>query len=149
MTDTDGIYFPPDLSFTLDGFKNPRVTGYSSPWNITVYNEAGKHLYYWQTTDAPTIRVSGISAPKYIEPIYGTRKNGDLSYIEFLVTTTGGLTAGDKIIVKLPTGWQFSEESAALGRSNNMAASMESTLSNDLRQIEMTVELDFTIQRRL
>lgn len=105
FTDTDGLYFPPDLYFTLDGFKNPRETGYTSPWNITIYNDSDKVLYYWTTADAPTIRVSGVSGPQYIEPIYENRKNGDFSYIEFLVTTTGGLAEGDKIIIKLPTGW--------------------------------------------
>lgn len=105
FTDSDGLYFPPDLYFTLDGFKNPRETGYTSPWNITIYNDSDKVLYYWTTADAPTIRVSGVSGPQYIEPIYENRKNGAFSYIEFLVTTTGGLAEGDKIIIKLPTGW--------------------------------------------
>ena len=111
FTDSDGLYFPPDMYFTLEGFKNPKATGYSGPWNITIYNSSDKALYYWQATDTPTIRVSGISAPAYIEPIYENRQNGAFSYIEFLVTTTGGLTDGDKIVVKLPSGWQFSTTS--------------------------------------
>ena len=131
LTDSDGVYFAPDLYFTLEGFKNPRATGYTSPWNVTVYNESQKALYYWQSADAPTIRVSGIAAPAYIEPIFENRQNGAFSYIEFLVTTTGGLADGDKIVVKLPSGWQFSTESEVLGRSNNMAAAMESTISSD------------------
>ena len=36
-----------------------------------------------------------------------------------------------------------------LGRSNNLAAGMESTVSNDQRQIELTVELAASLQRLL
>ena len=38
-------------------------------------------------------------------PTYENKVNGGLSYMEFLVTTTGGLSEGDKIVVKLPFGW--------------------------------------------
>ena len=84
-----------------------------------------------------------------MEPIFENRQNGAFSYIEFLVTTTGGLADGDRIVVKLPSGWQFSTESEVLGRSNNMGALMESTISSDQRQIEFTVELAPTVQRLL
>ena len=93
--------------------------------------------------------MSGIAAPSYIEPFFENRQNGAFSYIEFLVTTTGGLTEGDRIVVKLPTGWQFSTDSSVLGVSNNMAASMESNISSDQRQIDFTVELSPIVQRLL
>ena len=105
LTDTDGLYYPPDLQFTLDGFQNPREAGYTDSWNVTVYDEWDKTLYYWDQTDSPTIRVSGVANPRYIEPFYENRINGAFSYLELLVDTTGGLTGGDKIIVKLPFGW--------------------------------------------
>ena len=38
-------------------------------------------------------------------PSYENKKNGALTWIEFLVTTTGGVTEGDKIVLKLPFGW--------------------------------------------
>ena len=105
FTDTDGLYFPPDLQFTLSGFTNPRAAGYSGVWGVTIYNEWDKTLYAWADTTAPTIRVSGVAAPTYIEPIFDDRVNGAREGIEFLVTTTGGLAEGDKIIVTLPPGW--------------------------------------------
>ena len=40
-----------------------------------------------------------------MEVIYENKVNGGLSWIEFLVTTTGGLTEEDKIIIMLPFGW--------------------------------------------
>lgn len=78
-------------------------------------------------------------------PSYENQQNSALSYIEFLVTTHGGLSEGDKILVKLPTGWQFSQSSRATGQSNNMAESLESTLSTNYRQIEITVELALSL----
>ena len=77
------------------------------------------------------MRVSGISQPSYIAPIYENKINGALSWLEFLVTTTGGLTDGDKIVVKLPFGWQFTQGTKVLGRSNNLANIMESVVSVD------------------
>ena len=105
FTDTDGLYFPPDLQFTLSGFTNPRAAGYSGAWDMTIYNEWDKTLYSWDDDTGPTIRVSGVAAPAYINPIFGDRVNGARDWIELLVTTTGGLAEGDKIIVRLPAGW--------------------------------------------
>ena len=78
---------------------------------MTIFTSWDHELYYWTTDDEPTLYISGVSAPGYIEPIYENKQNGALSWIEFLVTTTGGLNEGDKIIVKLPYGWQWSPES--------------------------------------
>lgn len=72
---------------------------------MTIYNEWDKELYYWQTADAPTLYVSGVSQPSYFEPIFENRINGAFSYLEFLVTTVAGVSEGDKVIVKLPYGW--------------------------------------------
>ena len=63
--------------------------------------------------------------------------------------TTGGLTGGDKIVVKLPFGWQWSTDSEVVGRSKNLANVMESTISLDQRSIEITAELALTQQRLL
>jgi len=98
---------------------------------VTIFNEWEKELYYWQTEDAPTIYVSGVSAPSYLEVIYENQQNGAFSWIEFLATTTGGLTEGDKILLKLPYGWQFSTGSEVFGRSNNLANYMAATVSVD------------------
>lgn len=105
--------------------------GTFGPFNITVLDRRDKVLYAWNITDTPTIRVSGISQPSYIEPIYENKQNGATSWLEFLVTTTGGLTEGDKIVVKLPFGWQFTQETKVFGRSNNLANVMESVVSVD------------------
>ena len=70
LTDTDGLYYAPDIQFTLNGFQNPREQGYTSAWNVTIFNEWEKELYYWQTEDSPTIYVSGVSAPSYLEIFY-------------------------------------------------------------------------------
>ena len=110
MTDSDGLYYPPDLLFTLNGFQNPRVAGNTGAWNVTIKNEWDKVLYNWNQTASPTLYVSGVAAPKYLELTYGNKKNGDLTWLEFLVTTTGGVGDGDKILVKLPYGWQFSAD---------------------------------------
>ena len=70
-------------------------------------------------------------------PIYGIRQNGNLTWIEFIVTTTGGLHEGDKIVIKLPFGWQFSNKSTVQSRSNNLASTMNyAAVSIDMRQIE-------------
>ena len=45
MTDSDGLYYPPDLLFTLNGFQNPRVAGNTGAWNVTIKNEWDKVLY--------------------------------------------------------------------------------------------------------
>ena len=149
LTDSDGLYYPPDLQFTLNGFQNPREAGYTDSWNVTIYSEWDKTLYYWQQTDSPTIRVSGVANPRFIEPYYENKINGAISWFELLVDTTGGLTGGDKIVVKLPFGWQWTAESSVLGRSNNLANTMESTISLDQRSIEITAELALSLQRRL
>ena len=148
MTDSDGLYYAPDIAFTLDGFQNPREQGYTSPWKVTIYNDWEKELYYWQSETGPTIYVSGVSAPSYMKVIYENQQNGAFSWIEFLVTTTGGLTQGDKIVIQLPYGWQFSTESEVYGRSNNLANYMTPAVSVDQRQLEFNVEMSFALQRR-
>ena len=65
-----------------------------------------------------------------------------------MVTTTGGLTQGDKIVIRLPYGWQFSTESEVYGRSNNLANFMQPAVSVDQRQLEFNVEMSFALQRR-
>jgi len=84
-----------------------------------------------------------------MEVIYENKKNGAFSWIEFLITTTGGLTENDKVVLKLPFGWQFSTESEVFGRSNNLANYMEAAVSVDQRQIEFTVEMSFALKRLL
>ena len=133
LTDSDGLYFPPEIQFTINGFQNPREGGTFGPFNITVLTRRDKAVYEWNNTALPTVRVSGISQPSYIAPIYENKINGALSWLEFLVTTTGGLTDGDKIVVKLPFGWQFTQGTKVLGRSNNLANIMESVVSVDQR----------------
>lgn len=64
-------------------------------------------LYYWTEEATPTVRMSGVNAPAYIEHTTENGLNGGLSWLEFLVTTTSPLTEGDKIIVVLPLGWYF------------------------------------------
>jgi len=85
--------------------------------------------------------MSGVNAPAYIEHTTENGMNGALSWIEFLVTTTGPLTEGDKIIVVLPLGWYFTQESRVYGRSNNLAGNMTSSISGDQKQIDITAEL--------
>lgn len=55
----------------------------------------------------------------------------------------------DKIIVKLPFGWQFTPDTSVIGRSNNVANAMESTISVDQRQIEITVAVALALKRDL
>lgn len=131
LSDDDGDYDPPDIRFSLANFKNPREAGYTGAWDVSIIDRWDDEIYTWDETDSPTTRTSGISSPSYILPIYENRQNGALSYLEFLVKTTGGLTQGDKIIVKLPFGWQFSASSEVYGRSNNLANQMEATISVD------------------
>lgn len=138
LSNGDGDYSPPDLRFSLANFKNPREAGYTGAWDVTILDRWDDVQYSWDETDSPTLRTSGISAPSYMLPIYENRQNGALSYIEFLVKTTGGLTQGDRVIVKLPFGWQFSPDSEVFGRSNNLANQMEATISVDQRQISFT-----------
>ena len=57
------------------------------------------------------------------------------------MTTTGGLSEQDKIIVKLPYGWQFSADSEVFGRSNNLGNVMpQVSVSVDQRQLEFSIE---------
>lgn len=65
--------------------------------------------------------MSGITQPAYIDASYENKKNGALTWLEFLVTTTNGMSENDKIIVKLPSGWQFTPDTKVEGRSNNLA----------------------------
>ena len=65
LTDDDGLYYPPELIFTLDGFFNPREGLTTNPWNVTIYNSDDDVIYYWTTDDAPTNYFSGISQPSY------------------------------------------------------------------------------------
>ena len=70
-------------------------------------------------------------------PSYENKQNGKLTWLEFIVTTTGGLSEGDKVLIKLPFGWQFSTNSTVYGRSNNLANTMNYvTVSVDQRQLE-------------
>ena len=141
FTDDDGLYFPPDLQFTLQGFRNPRESGYSSPWNVTIYNEFNKVLYYWQSEDSPTIRMSGVNAPAYIEHTVSNGINGAIADIEFLITTTSPITEGDKFIIVLPDGWYFTDLTYVTGSSTNLAANMTSVVIGTLEQIDITAEL--------
>ena len=76
-----------------------------------------------------------------MEVIYENKINGGISWIEFLVTTTGGLTEQDKIIIMLPFGWQFSQDSTeVIGRSNNLVNVLpETSISQDQRKIEIVI----------
>jgi hypothetical protein len=77
-------------------------------------------------------------------PSFENRQNGALTWIEFLVTTTGGLHEGDKIVVKLPFGWQFTQSSTVIGRSNNLANTMNYVSGSvDKRQIEFGVRMAY------
>lgn len=71
-----------------------------------------------------------------------------MTWLEFLVTTTGGIGDGDKVLVKLPYGWQFSGDAEVIARSENLANVLASTISVDARQIEFTVELAAALKRR-
>ncbi len=48
LTDSDGLYFPPDIGFTLDKFQNPRTSGSTGAWNVTILSNKDKELYFWQ-----------------------------------------------------------------------------------------------------
>ena len=65
-------------------------------------------------------------------PTLQNKINGAFTYLEFLVTTTGGLSEGDKIVVKLPFGWQFSRDSEVLG--------LTSTLKNVMDDVTISVD---------
>ena len=124
------------------------MAGFTGAWNVTIKNEWDKVLYYWNQTASPTLYVSGVAAPSFMQTYYGNKKNGALTWLEFLVTTTGGIGDGDKILVKLPYGWQFSKDAEVFARSENLANVMASTVSVDARQIEFTVALAEALKKR-
>ena len=72
---------------------------------MTIYDEYDDEIYYWQTEDSPTLQFSGVSQPSFLNVTLENEMNGAFTYIDFFVTTSGGLSDGDKVIVKLPFGW--------------------------------------------
>ena len=54
------------------------------------------------------------------------------------MTTTGGLSEKDKVVVKLPFGWQFSRDSEVIGLTSTLKNVMDDvTISVDQRQIDI------------
>ena len=58
------------------------------------------------------------------------------------MTTTGGLSEKDKVVVKLPFGWQFSRDSEVIGLTSTLKNVMDDvTISVDQRQIDIIMQL--------
>ena len=109
---------------------------------MTIYDEYDDEIYYWQTEDSPTLQFSGVSQPSFLNVTLENEMNGAFTYIDFFVTTSGGLSDGDKVIVKLPFGWQFSRLAEVYGLVESLNNVMsEVVISVDQRQIDITMEL--------
>ena len=58
---------PGTLDFDILWFRNPRSLLESGQWNVTIYNNVGKTLYYWNETSLPlkpTIRMTKPARPQ-------------------------------------------------------------------------------------
>lgn len=149
ITDDDGIYSPPNIQFTIGGFTNPREGGIYGPFGAKIIDFWDDTIYEWDTEETtPTIRISGVSQSKKFEVTQSNKINGELSDVDFDVISSGGLSTDDKIIVKLPFGWQWTEETEVFGTSGNLDNVMTNSLSDGNRQIDVNVEV-FVRGRRL
>ena len=141
LTDDDYYDDPPDIYFTIDHFRNPRTSTATTPWNITIYNKTDDIQYSWNETSptAPTTRIYGTAIPEYFELTRESYRNGNVTNYEFLVQTTNYVSTGDLIYISLPDGASFSEDSTCVGRSNNLEATLDCTVSVDLSKILLRV----------
>jgi len=63
MTDiSDGSIAPPIIEFTIPYLRNPRTSvDATGAFNVTIYNNANEITYLWNSTDSPTVSMSGAS----------------------------------------------------------------------------------------
>ena len=139
--DIDNQYDPPEFYFELPQFINPRETTPSDPWNITIYNADKDAVYIWNTTNAPTVRMSGAATPGFFKYKRGSDTNGNLTWYEFHVKTTNYLVSGDRVRIELPFPVFFSEDSACIGRTANLDNLLFCRVSVDLSRITMELSL--------
>ena len=79
----DNDYDPPEFWFDLPQFINPRETTDTNPFNITIYNADKEKIYVWNTTDEPTVKMSGAATPGYFNYIRESPTNGNITWYEF------------------------------------------------------------------
>ena len=59
----NSVESPPTLVFEVSQFKNPRSLAPISMFNVTIYNENMKPLFYFNSSDGPTVVMTGTGAP--------------------------------------------------------------------------------------
>lgn len=87
----------PYLTWDLTGFRNPRSTETSAPWNITIVDRYEKAYYHWQVEDSPTVTMSGAASPLKFDYSRESKQNGALTNYTFNVINTNYLQDGDTL----------------------------------------------------
>jgi hypothetical protein len=82
-----------------------------------------------------------VAVPGVINIVRESTANGNVTNYEFEVETTNFITSGDRIYITLPEDASFSEDTACLGRSNNLDNTLDCTTSVNLRKLLVTVRL--------
>jgi hypothetical protein len=109
---------------------------------VTIYNNVGKTLYYWNETDLPlkpTIQMNKPARPQKLTFSRRSRQNGALTWLQFYCKTTNFLREGDKIIIEMPYPVFIKETTKCFGMSSNVKNTLPCKVSRNMRRVEVTL----------
>lgn len=150
----------PIFKFSLKGFYNPSTTDYTDNFNITIFDDRDKVLYWWdpanttyaltsnaQTvssgaiTKGPVIQMLDAAVPKRLTLIRTSEVNGVITNYTFHVQSATFVNHQDEIHLQLPYPIYFSPDTECYAESSNLEKEQTCTVSTDLTKLVMSLQL--------
>lgn len=132
---------PPILQWAIPGMTNPRAVMTTGTFNVTIYDESNKVLYFWNLTGTPTVTMSEFRTPDSINYTRSTEVNGQMSNYSWRIVASNYLTEGDQFVFTLPHPIVFSPNSTMIGQSYWLKGEQPCVISGAQDMITMTVTI--------
>jgi hypothetical protein len=108
---------PPVFKWDINYLKNPRGLVTSSFFNVTIYQSDGKPLYIFNQEYGANVTMSVLPKPRVFEYDRTSYTNGVPINITFNIKATNYLESYDKIIIRLPRPFGFTDSTKCVGES--------------------------------
>ena len=141
LTVTNGLKFeaseldPPTLTFEVGYWRNPRSIQESDMFNVTIYDADDNGLFYFNSSEGPTIKMSGFAEPNQIEYARSSYENGVMVNYTWQIKGANYLEAGDIIKITMPSPVRFTDDTLCYGTSYWMEGPLNCTFSGDLQTV--------------
>ena len=116
-------------------------------FNITIFNDVGAALFYFEKDDGPTVQMEDAGDPENILFERTSESNGEMGNYTWMVQPTSYIEYGDELVFTMPSPIFFTPATECYA-DYWLVDKMECRVSGDLSSVTITIA-EVSQRRRL